>query len=135
MTDKKYSFEYVKDFILHNQASQVIEQCQESLIGEENNSNKIPLYFNLANAIGSLQMTRASIKDLQSILSIDQTTTIASFFLGLAHLWLGHENDAITVWNEGLSHGGPISYFSVMKRLTFDCNARSFIYSRRFDVI
>lgn len=135
MTDNKYSFEYAKDFILHNQASHVIEQCEKSLSEEENKSNKIALLFNVAIAKLSLQMTRASIKNLQSILVIDQTTTIASFFLGLAHLWLGHENDAITVWNEGLSHGGPISYFSVMKRLTFDCNARSFIYSRRFDVL
>ncbi|KAK8886862.1 hypothetical protein M9Y10_037895 [Tritrichomonas musculus] len=135
MTDNIYSIEHLKEYILDNKASEIIDECEESLQSEENKSNKVALLINMALAKLSLQMTRNSIKDLQAILILDQTNTIASFFLGLAQLWLGHENEAITAWNDGLCHGGPISYFSVMKRLTFDCNARVFIYSRRFDLL
>lgn len=130
-----FAIEDVKNAILHNTAARSIEKYEKLLKIESDRQKKISLLLNLALAKLSLELTKNSIKDLQSIIQADPLNSIASFFLGVAHLWLSHEVDAITSWSKGTEHSGPISYFAVMKRLILDGNARTFLFSKKFDVL
>ena len=102
-----FAIEDVKNAILHNTAARSIEKYEKLLKIESDRQKKISLLLNLALAKLSLELTKNSIKDLQSIIQVDPLNSIASFFLGVAHLWLSHEVDAITSWSKGTEHSGP----------------------------
>ncbi|OHT09429.1 hypothetical protein TRFO_21661 [Tritrichomonas foetus] len=129
------SFEHVKQAIKKCQAAHAIEEYEAALKKEDAFDKRFLLLLNSAIAKLSMQLCRGCINDLKSALYFNSTSSTAAFFLGLSYLWMQKEKEAIKAWGDGLSHGGPISYFSVMKRLTVDHNARAFLVSKRFNVL
>ena len=102
---------------------------------KKDDPNLSRLRLNLSICYLSLQMTRKATKNLTKSIENDQTYIIAHFFLGVSKLWMSKEQDAINIWTNALNHGGPLNYFSFMRRLTIDQNARAFLYRKRFDAL
>lgn len=130
----KNSFEYIKQQIKNHNAADVIEDISLQMKEEESPDRKIILAINSVIAKLSLQTLRSAINDCNRVLSYGPSP-ILYFLRGLAFLWMENEKDAINSWVEGAKIGGPVSYFSVMSRLIVDPNARSFFYSKRFDIV
>lgn len=130
----KNSFEFIKQQIKNYNAADIIEDLSRQLKEERSPDRRIIIAINLVIAKLSLQTIRSAINDCNSILSYTPSPVLY-FLRGLAFLWMENEKDAINSWVEGVKFGGSVSYFSVMNRLIVDPNARSFFYSKRFDII
>jgi hypothetical protein len=53
---------------------------------------------------------------------------------GFTCLWSLYEERTVHLWDEGVTYGGLIHFFWVMKFLVIDLNFRSHFFSKRFDV-
>ncbi|OHT00927.1 hypothetical protein TRFO_32222 [Tritrichomonas foetus] len=128
------SFEYVKQAIQKSNVTQAIDDFAYEFKNEENKERKVLLKINSAIAKISIQMLRGCIFDCDQSIAIDPTS-MAYFIKGLAYLWMGNEKEAISIWKNGINQGGHIYYYTIMNRLISDPNARSFFYSKRYNIV
>ena len=128
------SYEYIKKAIESCQVTRALDDLASEISTEDDRERRSLLLLNSAIAKMSLQSLRGCIKDCEKSTSFDALTS-AYFIKGLAYLWLGNEKEAVSSWKNGLERGGHVYYFAIMSRLVIDPNARSFFFSRRYNVV
>jgi hypothetical protein len=60
--------------------------------------------------------------------------TLSYLLKGFASLWSLYEEQTVHSWDEGVTYGGLINFFWVIKFLVIDQNFRSHFFSKCFDV-
>ena len=134
MSADMISLAYVRHVCKTCQAAEAITQLKEAIEGEQIQERKLSLLVNLAFVQLSLELTKSAIGICDQVLRFDPSLTLAFLVKGLAFLWRGHEEGAVEIWDAGLTQGGPIQIYSIMKRLSVDPNIRAHMYQMKFDV-
>lgn len=129
------SLDFVKNEIAGYRTTQALDTLKTMLMDDSPRERKIHVLVNQALLKLSLELVKSAITDCKQAIALDQSFSLAFFVEGLAYLWSGHEETAVEAWENGVSHGGPVYQFALMKRLTVDHNLRAHVYRLRFDIV
>jgi tetratricopeptide (TPR) repeat protein len=100
----------------------------------DDSCRRVGAFANSALANLALELCQAAIHDCNQAINLDPYFTLSYLVKGVAYLWSFDEESAIASWDDGISHGGLIPFFVIMKRLSVDPNFRAYVHTKRFNV-